>query len=67
MTSAVQKFYQAYNILCCRPGKILSVFNVIAIYRHPNTNIANFIDKLDEALDSHNLLSATTYILGDIE
>ena len=43
-----------------------SVFNVIAIYRHPNTNIANFIDKLDEALDSHNLLNATTYILGDI-
>ena len=43
-----------------------SVFNVIAIYRHPNTNIANFIHKLDEALDSHNLLNATTYILGDI-
>ena len=43
-----------------------SIFNVIAIYRHPNTNIANFIDKLDEALDSHNLLNATTYILGDI-
>ena len=42
-----------------------SVFNVIAIYRHPNTNIANFIDKLDETLDSHNLLNATTYILGD--
>ena len=43
-----------------------SVFNVIAIYRHPKTNIANFIDKLDEALDSHNLLNATTYTLGDI-
>ena len=43
-----------------------SVFNVIAIYRLPNTNIANFIDKLDEALDSHNLLNASTYILGDI-
>ena len=43
-----------------------SVFNVIAIYRHPNTNIANFIDKLDEAVDSHNFLNATTYILGDV-
>ena len=43
-----------------------SVFNVIATHRHPNTNIANFIDKLDEALDFYNLLNATTSILGDI-
>ena len=44
-----------------------SLCNVIARYRHPNTNIANFIDKLNEALHSHNLLNATTYILVDTD
>jgi len=32
-----------------------SNYNVIALYRHPNSNTSNFIHQLDEALEESGL------------
>ena len=41
-------------------------FNIVVLYRHPNTNIPEFISKLDEVFCNPILTNRCTYILGDI-
>ena len=42
------------------------IFNIAVLYRHPNTNIPEFIRKLDDAFCNLLLTNKCTYILGDI-
>ena len=41
-------------------------FNIVVIYRHQNTNIPDFISKLDDAFCNPLLTNRYMYILGDI-
>ena len=41
-------------------------FNIIVLYRHPNTSIPEFISKLDDAFCNPLLTNRCTYVLGDI-
>ena len=42
------------------------IFNIVVLYRHPNTNIPEFIRKLDDAFCNPLLTNKCTYIFGDI-
>jgi len=41
-------------------------FNIIVLYRHPNTSKPKFIDTLEEALENALLSNSITYLLGDM-
>ena len=42
------------------------IFNIVVLYRHPNTNIPEFTRKLDDAFCNPLLTNKCTYILVDI-
>ena len=41
-------------------------FNIIVLYRHPNTSIPEFISKLEDVFCNPLLTNRCTYVLGDI-